>query len=117
MPTPNPPSPPIPKVGHPCDVCGTPVPPREGRGRPALFCSDDCRDLRNLLRRLSPALRRATARMRGAGDPGLVAASSLRVELFKLSNIPNQAGRPAKVAGPNTKRRTGWRGLLPEDGG
>lgn len=28
-----------------CKLCGNPLPPRKGRGRPRIYCSDSCRNL------------------------------------------------------------------------
>lgn len=28
-----------------CKLCGNPLPPRQGRGRPRIYCSDHCRNL------------------------------------------------------------------------
>lgn len=91
---------------RPCPVCGNQVPDTTGqRGRPHVYCSDNCREYSKLLSRLDAYLDRVAAR----ATPE--ARSRLRAELWALGNATNRHGVPTRIRATASKTRAGWRGL------
>ena len=76
-----------------CECCSNQFERPVGRrGRPRLYCDDDCKELVARLAQLETLIER---KMSGPGsfDPG--AASALRGQLWSMANRANALGRPA----------------------
>lgn len=67
-----------------CEVCGSPVVARSGRGRPALYCSENCRNISKYW----GAFRDCVSRSRLSSD----SVRMWRSELLAWSNSLNRKG-------------------------
>lgn len=99
---------PLTATTRPCPICGTPVHNDYRRGRPAIYCSDDCLQFSKLLSRIESYAEKiiAKAPRDEAGNVteiGRVALQRIRGQLWRIGNLFNFAGPMARI--PDRKRK------------
>lgn len=78
----------MPDEPQPCPMCSSPVTQKPGRGRPAMYCDADCRDLFKFLGAVRTLTDKVKAKMKTA-EGGTAAAQRLRGELWRIGNQLN----------------------------
>jgi endogenous inhibitor of DNA gyrase (YacG/DUF329 family) len=96
-----------------CPTCGRAVAPAVAgaRGRPRLYCSERCQRIESLRASLEREVSSLVEDLRDGGLRPSPEVSRLRGALWRIGNLMNAVGIPARIACSARKTRTGWRGL------